>query len=180
MTLGSLLRRYRKEKKLTLKTVAEKSGVSEGFMSQVENNVKSPSLDTLMNICEAMDVNVGDLLNQFKNQERMVVITRRDWEDVDLPHTGFATRRFWPPENRTMIDSAILFLEPKKSIPVRKDIKNSQEVLCILKGAVELIHGERTVHLGEGDTVHLWSDPVRQSITNTNRGLAVVLWVAIL
>jgi transcriptional regulator with XRE-family HTH domain len=180
MTLGSLLRRYRKEKKLTLKTVAEKSGVSEGFMSQVENNVKSPSLETLMHICEALDVNVGDLLNQFKNQERMVVITRSEWEDVDLPHTGFATRRFWPPENRTVIDSAILFLEPKKSIPVRRDIKNSQEVLCILKGSVELIHGERTVYLEEGDTVHLWSDPVRQSITNINHELAVVLWVAIL
>jgi len=178
MTFGSLLRRYRKEKKLTLKTVAEKSGVSEGFMSQVENNVKSPSLDTLMHICEAMDVNVGDLLNQFKNQERIVVISRNEWEDVDLPHTGFATRRFWPPEYRTVIDSAILFLEPKRSSPVRKDIKNSQEVLCILKGAVELIHGDRTVYLEEGDTVHLWSDPLRQSITNTSHELAVVLWVA--
>jgi len=109
-----------------------------------------------------------------------VVISRNEWEDVDLPHTGFATRRFWPPEYRTVIDSAILFLEPKRSSPVRKDIKNSQEVLCILKGAVELIHGDRTVYLEEGDTVHLWSDPLRQSITNTSHELAVVLWVATL
>jgi transcriptional regulator with XRE-family HTH domain len=180
MTLGSLLRRYRKEKKLTLKAVAEKAGVSEGFMSQVENNVKSPSLDTLMRICEAMHLDIGDLLNQFKNQEKLMVISKSEWEEMDLPHTGFATRRFWPPENRTVIDSAILFLEPKKSIPVRKDIKNSQEVLCILKGAVELIHGDKSIYLEEGDTVHLWSDPLRQSLTNTGHELAVVLWVATL
>ncbi|MBW2001554.1 MAG: helix-turn-helix transcriptional regulator, partial [Deltaproteobacteria bacterium] len=44
MNLGSLIRRYRKEKRLTLRAVAEKAGISEGFLSQVENDVNSPSV----------------------------------------------------------------------------------------------------------------------------------------
>ena len=59
MNIGTLIRRCRKERKLTLKIVAEKASISEGFLSQVENNVNSPSVDTLIRICNAIGVNAG-------------------------------------------------------------------------------------------------------------------------
>jgi transcriptional regulator with XRE-family HTH domain len=180
MNIGALIRKHRKENMLTLKVVAERAGISEGFLSQVENNVSSPSVDTLVKICNAIDVNAGDLLNQVEKREPLLVIRKSEWDDIDLPHIGFVTRRFVSPENRTVIDSAILFLEAKKTIPVRKNIKNGQEVLCIIKGTLELIHGERTIELGEGDTVHFWSDPKKQRVTNTGKGLAVALWIGTL
>jgi transcriptional regulator with XRE-family HTH domain len=177
MSLGSLIRKSRKNKKLTLKMVAEKSGISEGFLSQVENDVNSPSVDTLLNICNAIGIKAGDLLNQAHNQEKLVLIPRSEWNDIDIPHTGFITRRFFSPENRKVIDSAILVIEPGKSIPVRKDIKNAQELLCILKGSLNLEHGERTIRLTDGDTVHYFANPKKQSITNENEDLAIALWV---
>jgi uncharacterized cupin superfamily protein len=79
-----------------------------------------------------------------------------------------------------VIDSAMLFIEPGKSIPVRKDIKNGQEVLCVLKGALELVHGDQAITLEENDAVHIWTDPQSQSITNTGDRPAVVLWVGVL
>jgi transcriptional regulator with XRE-family HTH domain len=180
MNLGTLIRRYRKEKKLTLKAAAEKAGISEGFLSQVENDVSSPSVDTLVKICHAIGIEAGNLLNQAHNQERLVLIRKAEFDDIDLPHTGFVTRRFFPPEERTVIDSAILVIEPGKSIPVRKNIKNGQEVLCILKGSLELVHGERTINITEGDSVHYFADAKRQTITNKNKNLAVALWIGTL
>ena len=180
MTLGSLLRTYRKQKKLTLKSVAERAGVSEGFMSQVENSVKSPSVDTLMHICDALEVNVGDLLNQLKSKERLFTLSKAEWDDVEVPHTGFVTRRFCSPEDRSVIDTAVLFLEKSASIPVRKNIRNGQELLCVLSGDLELVHGDRAVRISEGDTVHFWSDPAKQRITNIGDRRAVVLWVGTL
>ena len=180
MNLGSLIRRHRKENKLTLKAVAEKAGISEGFLSQVENNVNSPSVETLVNICNGIGINAGDLLNQIENQDKLIVIRKGEWEDIDLPHTGFVTRRFYSPENRSVIDSAILVIRPGKSIPVRKDVKNSQEILCILKGSLELVHGEQTVQLAEGDASHIWTEPERQKITNRTKNLAIALWVGTL
>jgi len=177
MTLGSLLRQRRKSQKLTLKALAEKAGVSEGFLSQVENNVKSPSLDTLMNISAALGADAGDILNQLTRQERLFPIRKAEWGEVDLPHTGFATRRFCPPEYRTGIDSAIVIIAPDKSIPVRKTIKNGQEILCVLQGRLELELGEQVVGLGQGDAVHFFCDPPRQRITNPGPNLAVALWV---
>ncbi|MCB2191200.1 MAG: XRE family transcriptional regulator [Deltaproteobacteria bacterium] len=177
MNLGSLLRHHRKDKKLALKAVAERAGISEGFLSQVENNVKAPSVVTLMKICEAMGLKAGDLMDELQNQEDLFLITRGEWEEVDLPHTGFATHRFCPPEARRTLDSGLLFIEPGKAIPVRKDLKNGQEVLCLLRGTLELIHGDKVIQMVQGDAVHFWSQPDRQLVSNQGTELAVVLWV---
>lgn len=177
MNIGSILRQKRKERKLTLKIVAEKAGISEGFLSQVENDVSSPSVDTLMKICASMEIEAGDVLSRAKQQEELIVIRKSEWKDVELPHSGFVTRRFFPPENRKVIDSAVLVIEPGKSIPTRKNIKNSQEVLCVLKGSIELVHNDKTFIVSEGDSVHYYSTPAKEKITNKTPRLAVVLWV---
>ena len=180
MNLGSLLRQRRKEKGFTLRDVAEKAGVSEGFLSQVENNVKAPSVPSLVRVCEALEAEMGPLFEDLKNQQSLFLVRRDEWGDVDVPHTGFATRRFCPPESRSVIDSAIIVLEPGKSIPVRKGIKNGQEILNLLQGTLELDHGKEKVTMMEGDSVHLWTDTRHQCITNIGKIAAVVLWVGTL
>lgn len=180
MNLGALIRKYRRERKLTLKAVAERAGVSEGFLSQVENAVSSPSVDTLIHICNAIGVKAGDLVNQINRQEDLVLIRKSDLEEVDLPHTGFITRRFFSPENRRTLDSAILMLEPDTAIPVRKEIKNGQEVLCVLKGSLEMTYGDRTILLNEGDSMQYWSMQERQNVTNRGKDRAIALWVGTL
>ena len=180
MNIGTLIRKFRKERKLTLKTVAEKASISEGFLSQVENDVNSPSVETLIRICNVIGVDAGDLISQVSKQEKIILIRKSEWDDIDLSHTGFVTRRFFPPENRTIIDSSILVVEPGKSIPVRKNIKNGQEVLCVLKGSIELMLSDETLTLIEGDSVHFWSNPESQKITNTVDSTSFVLWVGTL
>lgn len=98
MNLGTLIRKCRRERKLTLKVVAERASVSEGFLSQVENDVNSPSVDTLMRICNAIGVNAGDLISQVSKQEKIVLIRKSEWDEMDLSHTGFVTRRFYSPD----------------------------------------------------------------------------------
>ncbi len=177
MNIGTLLRSRRKECKLTLKNVAEKASISEGFLSQVENDVNSPSVETLIRICKAIGIDAGDLISRASRQTKVEVIRRTEWDDLDLSHTGFVTRRFFPPDFRTVIDSAILVIEPGKSIPVRKNIKNAQEVLTVLRGLVELTLGHDSLQLGEGDSVHFWSNPNNQKITNNGSTTCFVLWV---
>jgi len=177
MNLGTVLRSERKKRRLTLKIVSEKAGISQGFLSQIENDVSSPSVDTLVNICSAIGIEAGHVIKQAKRQERLVVIRKSEWEDVDFPPSGFVTRRFFSPEARRVIDSSVLAIQPGGTIPVRKDIRNGQETLCLLEGSVELVHGDDVVELRAGDSVHFWSIPERQRITNTSESIAVVFWV---
>ena len=180
MNLGTLIRHHRLKQGLTLRVVAEKAGVSEGFLSQVENNVKSPSIESLMKICDAIPVTISEILERYKNQQRLFTIKRSEWDQVEIPHSGFATQRFCPPEGRSVIDTALLIIQPEQTIPARKNIKNSQELLCVLRGKVELVYGDEVHELLEGDAVHLWTDRQRQQVTNPGPDKAVVLWVGTL
>lgn len=177
MDLGTVLRLKRKERKLTLKAVATKAGISEGFLSQIENNVNSPSVDTLVNICSAIGCDAGEVIQLAQNQERISIVRKKDLKDVDIPHVGFATKRFFPPESRRTIDSAVLLIEPGISIPARKGVRNSQEILCVLKGSLELTYEDKVILLREGDMAHFWTEPGKQHITNTSQSRAVALWV---
>ncbi len=177
MNLGNILKKHRKSNRLTLKIVADRAGISEGFLSQIENNVNSPSVETLMNICGAIGVNAGDILTQVESQEKLSLIKKSEWEDIEIPPSGFATRRFFPPENRSEIDSAIIIFEPGKNIPGRKNVKNSQEILCVLKGSIQFLYGEKVLNLTEGDSFHYWTYPEKQMISNNSSSNAVVLWI---
>ena len=162
-----------------MKEIAERAKISEGFLSQIENNVNTPSVDTLMNICAAMGINAGDILNQVEKQIKFVIIRKNDWGDIDIPRSGFATKRFFPPDTRTVIDSAVLVIHQGKSIPVRKNIRSSQELLCVLKGKVELVLGDETIVMTEGDSIHYWSIPGKEMIFGKSP-TAVVAWVGTL
>ena len=61
--LGSKLRQRRKEQGLTLETVAKQAGVTTGFISQVERNITSPSLASLMALADALGSHIADFFD---------------------------------------------------------------------------------------------------------------------
>ncbi len=73
-----------------------------------------------------------------------------------------------------------MFLEPDKVIPVRKNIKDGQEILCVLQGSLELVQGEQVVQMSQGDAIHFYANPAKQYITNKGKEVTVVLWVGTL
>ena len=98
----------------------------------------------------------------MQNQEDLFLISKSEWKEVNLPHSGFTARRFCLPELRHTIDGALLFVEPSKAISVHKNVKNGQEVLCPLKSALQLVHGDKALTMVQDDAVHLWSRPELQ------------------
>ena len=65
--LGKSIRKYRKNKNLTLLKLAEMIDVSESFIGQVERGKNKPSLETVVNLANALGVSVDDLL--YRNLE---------------------------------------------------------------------------------------------------------------
>ena len=54
--VGQRIRQIRKSKQLTLQDIAEKTGFSAGFLSQVERGTTDPSLSALRKISDALEV----------------------------------------------------------------------------------------------------------------------------
>ena len=69
MTTGELIKAARKKAGLTQAQLAEKLGISYVGVSQWENDLRNPKLDTLQRIASALGVPVQDLIS--------------DWEAVD-------------------------------------------------------------------------------------------------
>ena len=54
--LGEQVRNIRKKRGITLKELAEKTGLSIGYISQIERNLTDPSLSTLRKLSAALDI----------------------------------------------------------------------------------------------------------------------------
>lgn len=71
--LGKNIRRIRKKCAVTQEVLAEKCNISPVFVSQIENGMRKPSLETVCNIASALSVTVDELLrinNDFFHNEK--------------------------------------------------------------------------------------------------------------
>ena len=66
--IGRQVRRYRKQLGLTITDMCNRTGLSAGMMSKIENGNTSPSLATLMSLSTALNVPVSALFRQFEEQ----------------------------------------------------------------------------------------------------------------
>src|SRR2546423_11099881 len=92
--VGERLRALRRFRRCTLRTIAERSGVSESFLSQVERGRSSASVASLRRIAGALGVSVADLFDSSGPPRPQVL--RRD----DRPSLAFGilgTKRLLTP-----------------------------------------------------------------------------------
>lgn len=63
MDIGQRIRRLRKSKKLTLEALAQATDLSQPFISQIERDIKAPSIETLSRICIALGVTLAEFFS---------------------------------------------------------------------------------------------------------------------
>lgn len=61
--IGKRIKYIRKSEKKTLKDLSAESGLSIGYLSNLERNVISPTIDQLQKICAALEINITTVLN---------------------------------------------------------------------------------------------------------------------
>lgn len=62
MTIGESIRKYRKEKGWSQRKLSELSGVSHTQIANYETNRTKPTLETIVKIANALNVNIAELL----------------------------------------------------------------------------------------------------------------------
>jgi transcriptional regulator with XRE-family HTH domain len=87
--VGAQVRRRRRERDLTLAEVAERTGLNVGYLSQIENDKASPSLETLAALAEALDVPITWFLLDTSPAPRLVRHADRPESVSPGERTGF-------------------------------------------------------------------------------------------
>lgn len=165
--LGDQIRSIRKRQEITLKELAEKTGLSIGYISQIERNLTDPSLSTLRKISGALGVPTY----LFLGDEPHGSLTLRKEEMIQLsqPNSNVRYQIMSPmPTGEFEPQSLVARFElaPRSADGELPVIHPSEEIVLLERGAVDVIIDGKPVHLEAGDTTlirsnlpHILSNP---------------------
>ena len=165
LELGTRIRSLRQARRLTLRDVAERAGVTESFLSQVERDVTSPSIATVQRIARALDLSIAQLFSEDGDSGRVV---RRDARRrVAYPGLG-AVDEFLTSNMAGRLQVIMSTIEPGGGSGVEPYTHDSdEEVVVVLAGVLDLWVGDEHHVLGEGDAITF---PSRLPHWNANHG----------
>src|SRR5690606_36214341 len=66
--IGAKLRSARNAQRMTLEQLASATGLSRSFISRVENDATSPSISTLVQMCQVLSLPIGNLFSEPETQ----------------------------------------------------------------------------------------------------------------
>ncbi len=161
-------------RRATLRTIAERAGVSESFLSQVERGRASASVASLRRIAGALGVTVADLFDSSGPPRPQVL--RRD----DRPSLGFGilgTKRLLTPRPLHHLEVFVGELDEGGSTGAEPYAHgDSEELLIVLSGRVQLELDGDVHELGHGDSIDYRSSS-QHRVTNVGQGRAEVIWI---
>ena len=166
MEIGSKIRGIRKRKKITIAQMSEKIGLSKGFISNIENDNTSPSLNTLQTIANFLDIPLPYLLLE-KNQHMKVV--RKD----ERVYTTFNDIKIEHLTSQSGLRMMHVELPPGASTG-EAIAHEGEESHLVLKGTVLAEQGEDSVIAKEGDSFS-WNASVPHFVKNIGEDAAIIL-----
>lgn len=172
--LGQRLRAIRQQRRLTLDQVADFTGMSKGFVSRIERDLTSPSVSTLVAICEVLGVSPGEVLERPPTQ----VVRGEDAPRISLGGDGISEKLLTPPHQRA-IQLIRAEIEPGgRGETEFYTMDCDVESLHVVSGEFSFLTHNGALHLNAGDTV-TFSGLEPHSWENPGKDPAVVLWVLV-
>lgn len=169
-SLGQRLRDRRLALDLTLKDVADRAGLSVGFISQIERDITTPSLTSLINVCRVLKSEVGDFLQQPRGDKPVTRHHQRPLYSLGSNAITYERLSASFPGN---VLRSVIFHEPPgfRSEPMAHE---GEEIFFILEGGLTIeIDGERTI-LETGDSIHFPSTRTHVTWNHTNQPTTVL------
>ncbi|UQI45116.1 cupin domain-containing protein [Streptomyces sp. HU2014] len=150
--IGGHLRRARLEKGHTLERLAELTGLSRSYLSNVERDVNSPTINTLRTIVDALGVSLSRLFREIDGGRR--VVTRPD-QRVELTRAGVegVTYTLLNPDPAGRLEMMLLEVAPGASSGDRPHTHAGEEAGLLLSGELDYWVDGVHYHLTPGDTV---------------------------
>ncbi|MDO5301695.1 MAG: XRE family transcriptional regulator [Tissierellia bacterium] len=173
MEIGKKLKNLRKRQNLTLQELAERSELSKGFLSQLERDLTTPSLNTFLDLLEALGTTAEDFFSQRAEEQR--VFHPQDFFESENEELGYQIQYIVPNAQKNVMEPTLWSLSPGGSTRVVPPFEGESFAL-VLKGRPTVRLGEEETHLKKGDTVVSFGD-VEQVFFNHTSQRAEILWV---
>ena len=160
--IGRRLRALREARRLTVAQLAEAAGVSKGFLSRLERDLTSPSVSTLVTLCQVLGASPGDVLDA----PEVTVVRLADAPAVSLGGEGIRERLITPRGSRDLQILRADIAPRGRGEAELYTVDCRVEAVHVATGRLELRTTEAVHLLEEGDTVtfpgrepHSWANP---------------------
>jgi transcriptional regulator with XRE-family HTH domain len=171
--IGSRLREVRIATRQTLKQVAERAGISEGFLSQIERGIGTPSVASLRRIVSALGL---QMMNLFASDWRPEPDVLRREDRPQLRFNGLFCKSLLTPPLAHSLEVLIGAFDPGGSTGDEPySHGDSEELLFVLSGHVRITLGGRTHDMEPGDSI-TYSSAILHKLEERSGEPAEVLW----
>ena len=173
-SVGERIKEKRLSHKKTLKDVAEATGLSIGFISQLERGLTSVANDTLKKIADALDVDVEYFIEHHKSLGKNTI---KSYEREIIRIQGNSIIEY----NLTnMVDTAIIRprlveILPQKEVEQAEEYTHEgEEFVYVLEGILTLSVNGHLTDLYPGDCAHYKSTKEHNWSNQTNRTVKLI------
>ena len=189
---GSRIREMRKRRGLTLKEVAEATGYTIGHISQIERDLKSPSLVALRKIATCLDCSEVWLImddselsakssEEGKKSKESYLMRKENRIPMKIPEIDVSYSIFTPSKlpnaQEAQMTGLIVRLKPNTWV-TEKMIShgNYDESLLLLKGELELRIDNSTYMIYEGDSFYIPKNCLHNYLNTSNEEATIIVY----
>ncbi|MEL7608409.1 MAG: XRE family transcriptional regulator [Bacillota bacterium] len=174
MQIGEKIKRLRMRLNLTQEELASRTELSKGFISQLERDLTSPSIATLMDILEALGTNVSDFFAETPMEK--VVFGEEDMFIKDDAQGGYSIRWLVTSAQKNALEPILVTIQPGGRT-YEDDPHMGEEFGYVLLGGITLVHGTHRYKVKRGGSFYFKPTSMHYLI-NSGKSEARVLWVS--
>ncbi len=160
LNLGQKIKNLRQRKGMSLQAAAEKAGLSEPLLSQIEGEVVAPPVATLLKISKAMGVNIGYFFQDQETEKHAVIVPRNERKRVfrriheDPSKVGYYYESLAYPKSEKHMEPFHVTFEVKPKEDLIFFTHKGEEFIYVLEGQLEFNYENETFSLGTGDSLY--------------------------
>jgi transcriptional regulator with XRE-family HTH domain len=174
---GEKLRAVRERRGLTMREVAEKAGLSESLISQIERNRVSPAIDTLLNLVEVLDVDLEYIFADFRKERSVNIVRSNERRKLVLPGVTYEQLvRAGSPDEIHGIEALYLEIQPGCQKGNTEYGHPGRELGIVVEGEGEFQIGNQIHPLASGDSISFEAD-IPHIVRNTGPGVFRAYWI---
>lgn len=174
MDIGLKIKELRLMNQLTQEELADRAELSKGFISQIENDLTSPSIATLVDILQCLGTDLKDFFSE--QEDHQVVFDKTDYfikEDEELMNS---IEWMVPNAQKNSMEPIKLTLNPGGKTIVDQP-HEGEEFGYMLKGSVEICIGNEKYKAKKGASFYFLANKPHY-IENIGAHDAVLIWVS--
>ena len=171
--IGSRIRDLRKQIGLTQQELADRTELTKGYISQLENGIVAPSVITLLDLIECLGTTPSEFFREAQN-EPVVFSEQGFFEKID--EGGNSIQWIVPTAQKNQMEPLLVKIRPHQKLASVNPYEG-EEFGYVISGRIRLHLGDRNFIVKAGESFYFKADTMHY-IENTTANPAQFVWVS--